>query len=843
MSIFCKSKIKEDFQVSHIPFQRSIFVRFFEQEDRVQTSGNSPIEVVPLGGFIPGEEISGLLESTGVRGAVSKVPILFDGMDIMFLAQFPPKLWAQAFAWRFGEGLLKTKAMMDKGKEVDGKTHTIRFGDRGSEYFFEANTFGMEALVNKLEKPRNLEAFYDLEANEDHEEQYRATGAGLYGYDLSGGIKDRETGQWFARGYVPMTKETAGKVIARWRNATASGFLGMLPEDSLIKPVSFGGGKPSKIFRLDWMNRPLPLRGSAVSLPVYTEKSASKFFEKGMPDHMRMPSGMNGMVLWEYEKRRGDAPREPVKKLGRIPILQHGWLVDSKSYIEHLLLVDQIGKIVAQRGEDAMQSNEVVDLIRQINKKRAESERYSEFEYNVHQFNPKLPRLHTAQKFTLGGIDPNAQQREVIPASDDIKRKLQEHFIYTNYDEKLLQYWVIDNQGNRRPSPFVEGIKRDLLGRIQNNMTARYLLADLDMVVQEGLHYLLNQAGHPAITLNLKTMDQEGEEGDKAYDKLAKHVYHMGKNFASMANQYDWGFGTRRRRRKVISLDNTTATGEDLEKILKDYVKTHKFRGVDAAYVGQRKDIRQYDGQSFLGLLSGHDLSVIRGRIQELERQVSQEAQKTAMAVEKEREKIVSDDKVSYEKMKEALQMRDAMMARYLDLYWLRQIASGNLNVTNNNAIAWAEAQVNQEFAKRGIPVGKLPPLKGTAGTDKLSQMSVAARQGVEFDQQENPEFIKQVHKAVDRLKNNEDLYRQTQQYVANAPEESRDSETYRVFAAALQIIQSQHAAQSQTAQPQTAQPKAARGLGSMMGGSRQPKQPTQPQMPSQRPPQQPPRQ
>ena len=112
---------------------------------------------IPIGGFIPGEGFTRKLKEATQTGDIedvttmSPIPILFNGLDARWLANFPPKYTGKALSSRYGEQLFDAKERQEEGKDIPDR-RTITFKERNSNVTFGNVPTGIEKLLNKIEE-------------------------------------------------------------------------------------------------------------------------------------------------------------------------------------------------------------------------------------------------------------------------------------------------------------------------------------------------------------------------------------------------------------------------------------------------------------------------------------------------------------------------------------------------------------------------------------------------------------------------------------------------------------------------------------------------------------------
>ena len=191
-----------------------------------------------------------LWEST--EGAVSKVPVLFDQDDLLYLigsdpnwGHFPPAIWRQALKWRYNQGLIRSiQSRNTKGKikDIDGvlipgsrQTPGAKGSQKGSFLFMNVTT-GQNDLMQKLGgKPDRASIL------KHHKKGTlgQLDGPRSYGYDLSDVRVQRDDNPLhFASGMPVMQDQAATDALSGWIYGTYHKILGEWPRMFQGKPVA-----------------------------------------------------------------------------------------------------------------------------------------------------------------------------------------------------------------------------------------------------------------------------------------------------------------------------------------------------------------------------------------------------------------------------------------------------------------------------------------------------------------------------------------------------------------------------------------------------------------------------
>lgn len=191
-----------------------------------------------------------LWEST--EGAVSKVPILFDNDDLIYLigsdpnfGHFPPELWRQALKWRYNQGMIRSilsKKTSDKIEDMGGvklpgsrRTKGTKGSKRGVFVFLDTAT-GQQALIEKLGSKPDRAGI--VKHHQKGEELNAFGGDRKYGYDLSDvHMQKGDNPLHFASGMPLMQEQAATDSLSSWIYGTYHKVLGEWPHMFQGKPV------------------------------------------------------------------------------------------------------------------------------------------------------------------------------------------------------------------------------------------------------------------------------------------------------------------------------------------------------------------------------------------------------------------------------------------------------------------------------------------------------------------------------------------------------------------------------------------------------------------------------
>lgn len=398
-----------------------------------------------------------------------KTPVFIDQADLQFLQQFPPSLWKQALAWRYGpllEAAWEAKEAGKKFPEVQNVTLYYRAGrKKKSPVIFPKVQTGANALLHRI--TADVDDVMLSQLTPDQKDQYidhaRKNKLGSLGYVLSGIKKGK--GMAASKGYVFPGENDMRKRLAGLYKAHSQGWYGK-PEGE-TRSMNFGGGGKVKVpvysanelaqmpgvgERYDigedgkriWyafdqetgepieIDEHLPKLNPGVMVPT----DAVQAYERGMNWHQQLQSDFEEGNIDEYrevfedpkaldEKIRElkiwmrDNPRPP---RGQDPM--RGQRMATRRALKRLLNIPKIVANLEQRvcqGQDDCESlldpdefyqrlHGMIEPIRaEAEQARDQASRYDVDDWNIHHWNPNLKNPHTGWT-GFGTWNPNWQQ-------------------------------------------------------------------------------------------------------------------------------------------------------------------------------------------------------------------------------------------------------------------------------------------------------------------------------------------------------------------------------------------------------------------------------------------------
>lgn len=237
-----------------------------------------------------------------------KTPVFIDEADLEFLKQFPPSLWKQALAWRYGSLLEAAWDAKERGKkfpEIQNVTLYYRRGKKGkAPVVFPKVQTGASALLHKITAdvddvmlsqltPRQKQKYIDHAKNNK---------LGSLGYVLSGIKKGK--GLAASKGYMFPGENDMRKRLGSLYKAHEEGWYGKFPEEQM-KLLNFGGG-------------------GKVKVPVYSPQELAKMQGTGE----RYDIAEDGKRIWyAFNKDTG----EPIEISEYLPKLNPAVMVSTKA--------------------------------------------------------------------------------------------------------------------------------------------------------------------------------------------------------------------------------------------------------------------------------------------------------------------------------------------------------------------------------------------------------------------------------------------------------------------------------------------------------------------------------
>jgi len=699
------------------------FLEFAENQERNQSQG-----VVAFGAYWPGIENVGLFPQTFTEAdkvdvvTTSKTPIMFDIDDVEWLSQFPPQFATAALAMRYGSLLVWAVEKMKKGEPIPDRA-PITFIDRNTSIEFSKSLdgeedipLGMDKLIKRLTKSRDLEAFHRMKPGE--RDKYKG---GTLGYNLENIFTNPQTGEKFADAYIAMTQLTARQVMEAWRHGMTAGFLKKGDPFSMhaqFQQVGFGGGAPKeeRAVLLDWDGTLRQQSPAGLWLPVRTGEFLS--------DKIKSPITDRGEVLYRFER---DGTPQEVRAF--VPAWQPGRLVDLASVHQYNNLIDEVNRLMQLHGDPNHKSIRAV-----VNDARSViqgSRTYDEFDYNVHRFNKETdekghrlyPRLYTHNTAGIGIVQPHANQPETIQGTKKDADTIRSFFHI--HQGSSAQPLTMDPSGSLAPASAVgSGIKDfiyDLLKKYNDPEGATTLNSMYDDIFQVASSYLERLAGEPLWADAARILrDKEADPDDKEriYKKTAKDIRRTIKHWTSALWQLDWGQGTRRQRQARAKKTANAVARQTLE--LRDEIaqggKSHGLSDEDLARLrsgrlpGERNtEVRPESPRIGKGNLPasmseigiGHHIATIRRRAADIA------ARSAALQQERQSGMGKIDLKTMMDSLAKDAQNRNSIFNQLVQAYIFTQIQSSNLDFDMRAAYDWADIEMDKILKGSGIKVEK----------------------------------------------------------------------------------------------------------------------------------------
>jgi hypothetical protein len=238
----------------------------------------------------------------------SKMPVVYDYEDWMFLTQFPPWLWKKALQWRYNEGLLAATEERESHPDLDDNViqnfipQLTLVDDDGKKYIFDPDPMrgikdqgrpaiytGLRTLVQKLEGPMKMSQGHqfkyegkpafepqdpgiaEIDPNQEdpsHPSHSMNYNYGLHDFDLTSPtrihqdvldeflddkdmpaamkekLKENPPHSW--AGFKALQHQSASDTLGHWWRAQALGLLGDVG-DTIDDPIT---GKQHKVYRM-----------------------------------------------------------------------------------------------------------------------------------------------------------------------------------------------------------------------------------------------------------------------------------------------------------------------------------------------------------------------------------------------------------------------------------------------------------------------------------------------------------------------------------------------------------------------------------------------------------------
>lgn len=633
-----------------------------------------------------------------VIGDYAKTPILFDKDDIMYLYQFPPRFWKTALIYRYNKLLLEAKKAQEEGKQYPDQ-QKVSFNLGKGTYTFDVNT-GINKLLEKLEKDKDLDHLSKLEKDQKHTYQ-----AGHYGYDLSKvQFHPEDDDQNFTNGYVAMSKQTAQRALASWREALNSGWLGNINQFPKQKVAIGGGGKGKG-------------EEGGVTMPILPRDVLNKFFDPSRitPDHK---------VTFHYLDTKG----KPKTEESYVPVLLPGKMISSRAYKKH--------KALLQSAEDARKEGNLAqhkELLAQAQQLQDETPKHTPIDWNIHRYNytpdpdnpsgkvRKYPRLHT-DTMKFGGFSPNSQQAEQLVSGDE-DWKLLEPFIIGDYRGDTYYSKSVTPDGEvhyTKYNPTQKGVTRFLKSK-EGEYEYYVLNSMFDDLVQSSILELKSQLRDPSVQKFLKALKAGDADGmGKYYGTMVRKIQNHAFNFAQRVGQLNWGRGTRRKRKAasdgIISIQQSMSKGEGEGKgvldIAKSYINRLSTLGVEEGdrEIGARKWRTAGGLGSEEEIYFGHNLANLKANLAKLTAAKQSSAQgdtKQELMAERDVRKEIFD------------QLWSLYIATKIKLNKPWSIADAN---------KYADENLQKVLQKRGIKVSKAPQEILDSMSDRKDASKAASR-------------------------------------------------------------------------------------------------------------------
>lgn len=406
-----------------------------------------------------------------------KTPVFLDEQDIQYLYQFPPSLWKQALAFRYGPLLKMAFEANERGKkapDIQNVTLNYRRGRQkaGPVIFPKVQTF-INDLYHKLTATVDDELYSRL--TPDQKQQYIDHAAknkmGSLGFVLRGFKQGKDVSA--SHGFIGLDPKVARTRLASLYKANQEGWLGEIPENATKKKVDFGGGGKTEMWVHGYDELPkLPGQGKqfgrtkdgkrvwyayrtdtkeqlqiAEHLPVLrpaamVNTNAYKDYKGKMMLHQQIQSSMskgdiqkyiqamNPVVIADMQRKIEqlknwlDHNKKPVRGTDIHASKRQMYRNELNELMGIFRVVDKVKRIAAVDGvsEDQLQSPQVMDgylrklsdnLYTQAKNIQKTASRYDVHDWNIHHFNPNLPNPHTSWT-GFGTINVNWQQPETV---------------------------------------------------------------------------------------------------------------------------------------------------------------------------------------------------------------------------------------------------------------------------------------------------------------------------------------------------------------------------------------------------------------------------------------------
>jgi len=243
---------------------------------------------------------------------VRKTPIFFDQEDIDYLYQFPPRLWKQALAARYGSILHDYWKKLQSGTTVNDVMDVV-LKDRSRKIIFKDIKTNINSLYEKLVEDVDDTTYSELtpEKKKEFLAQSRGQGrSGSYGFVLTNFRRDNKLG--VSEGYVELKENEAKNRLGQYLRAIQQGWFTRVPDGhDGIDP-----NKESKVVEFGGRNKK--------NLPVFdADELKTKF--RGMK-HVGVKD--TGELVWQAYLQNGS----PIRFVSHMPILKPAFMVPTSSH-------------------------------------------------------------------------------------------------------------------------------------------------------------------------------------------------------------------------------------------------------------------------------------------------------------------------------------------------------------------------------------------------------------------------------------------------------------------------------------------------------------------------------
>lgn len=406
-----------------------------------------------------------------------KTPIFLDQEDIDYLYQFPPALWKQALAYRYGPLLKMAYESNDRGRkipDVHNVTLNYRRGrQKAQPIIFPRINTQINSLYHKLTATvdDNMYSKLTREQKQQYIDHATKNKLGSLGYVLRGFKQGKDMSA--SHGFIGLDPKVARTRLASLYKANQEGWLGEVPPTAVKKKMTMGGGGKTDMWVHSYDDlKTLPGQGKLFGrtkdgkrvwygydkntheqipitdhLPVlrpaamvntraykdYNGKmmlnqQIAKDLSKG--DVQKYINAMNPVVVVDYQRRIEqlrswlESNKKPVRGSDVNSQKRTQYKNELNDLLGTLRVVDKVkryaehDKISEQQLHQPQVFHEYLrklsgDLVTKAKEIQQTTDKYDVHDWNIHHFNPGLPNAHTSWT-GFGTINPNWQQPETV---------------------------------------------------------------------------------------------------------------------------------------------------------------------------------------------------------------------------------------------------------------------------------------------------------------------------------------------------------------------------------------------------------------------------------------------